>query len=561
MPVDLFSDLSRWLRWSARDPATTVEGPRQLPLIFRSNEEFHQEVILQYREGRGLRWLARRFGISRNTVRGIVRGHERQRTHPPPASMPPRPSKLDPFKPEITRLLEETADLSAVRVQEELRGIGYDGGLSILRAYLREVRRPRREPHLTIVTDPGQQGQMDWSPYTLEFTRTGREQVLCFSYILGHSRRQFVDFTRRRDFFTLIRRHQDAFAWYGGVPRECLYDNEKTVVLRWEMGRPVFNPAFTAFITHYGCRPIACRPGRAQTKGKVEQPFQYVEGNLLAGRRFQDLEDLRAVAVWWMRERSDTHVHATTGRPPIELFQEQEAARLQPLPAIPYESSEVALRVGRSDGFVEFETNAYSVPSGYLADLLTVKADEQTVRIYSQKLELLATHGRAPAGARQRVEDPAHHRTKRERYGLEPLREAVLALGPAAAEFLAGLERRHPRSAGFHARFILDLRQEYAGEDIHRALQHALRYQAFDGGAIGRILHAQARPRTLEHIRNEQAREALRKTLPKVEQRPLAEYTRLLETIEEEQDDHQHDEPDSAASEHAGTEGDGEDPR
>jgi transposase len=539
-----------WFFWSSGEPA----GGR--PLIFRSQQEFEQEIILQYREGRGIRWLARRFGISRNTVRGIIRQHERQRTEPPPLPSP-RPSKLDPFKQEIAVLLEKTPDLSAVRVQEELRPLGYDGGLTILRDYLRQVRRPCREPHLTIVTEPGQQGQMDWTSYRLEFTRAGREEVLCFSYILGFSRRQFIDFTRRRDFFTLIRRHQDAFAWFGGVPRECLYDNEKTVVLRWEMGRPVFNPAFTAFITHYGCRPIACRPGRAQTKGKVERPFQYVEGNLLAGRRFEDLDDLRAFAVWWMRERSDLHVHDTTGRPPIELFREQEADRLQPLPAIPYDSAEVALVIGRADGFVEFETNKYSIPSGYLADLLTLKADEQTVRIYSQNLELVATHERAPAGARRRVEDPSHHRTKRERYGLEPLREAILALGPAAAEFLAGLEKRQPRNAGFHARFILDLRQEYAAGDIHRALQHALRYQAFDGKAIERILQARAQPRTLEHVRQEQARATLRKALPKVEQRPLADYTRLLETIEEEEDEH-HDGPDSPASGHAGPEGDGE---
>lgn len=539
-----------WFFWSSREPAS------DRPLIFRSQQEFEQEIILQYREGRGIRWLARRFGISRNTVRGIIRRHERQRTEPPPLPSP-RSSKLDPFKQEIAVLLQKTPDLSAVRVQEELRLLGYDGGLTILRDYLRQVRRPRREPHLTIVTEPGQQAQMDWTPYRLEFTRAGREEVLCFSYILGYSRRQFIDFTRRRDFFTLIRRHQDAFAWFGGVPRECLYDNEKTVVLRWEMGRPVFNPAFTAFITHYGCRPIACRPGRPQTKGKVERPFQYVEGNLLAGRRFEDLDDLRAFAVWWMRERSDPHVHDTTGRPPIELFREQEAERLQPLPAIPYDSAEVALVIGRADGFVEFETNKYSIPSGYLADLLTLKADEQTVRIYSQNLELVATHERAPAGARQRVEDPSHHRTKRERYGLEPLREAILALGPAAAEFLAGLEKRQSRNAGFHARFILDLRQEYAADDIHRALQHALRYQAFDGKAIERILQARAQPRTLEHVRHEQARATLRKALPKVEQRPLADYTRLLETIEEEADEH-HDGPDSTASGHAGPEGDGE---
>jgi transposase len=159
---------------------------------------------------------------------------------------------------------------------------------------------------------------MDWSPYTIKFT-TGTLKVQCFSYILGFSRRHFIDFTLRRDFFTLIRRHQDAFAHFGGVPAQCLYDSEKTVVLRWEAGRPVINPAFAAFITHC-VRPVICRRDGRETKGKVERPFQYVEGNLLCGREFRDLDDLRAQARWWLREKSDTHLHETTGRPPLELF-------------------------------------------------------------------------------------------------------------------------------------------------------------------------------------------------------------------------------------------------
>ena len=63
-------------------------------------------------------------------------------------------------------------------------------------------------------------------------------------------------------------RHQDAFSYYGGVCRQCLYDGEKTVVLRWEAGHPVFNPAFSAFITHYECKPVACRPGSIERKNR-----------------------------------------------------------------------------------------------------------------------------------------------------------------------------------------------------------------------------------------------------------------------------------------------------
>ncbi len=235
----------------------------------------------------------------------------------------------------------------------------------------------------------------------------------------------------RRDFYSLIRRHQDAFQYYQGVPRECLYDNEKTVVLRWEAGKPVFNPAFTAFITHYNCKPVACRPGRPETKGKIEAPFKYVEKP--PGRQgVRGPGGLEATAQWWLKEKSDLHVHRTTGKPPLELFEEED---LQPLPAHPYDTAEVALRVCDAEGFVTFETNRYSVPSGYIADILSLKATEQEILIFSPEIDFIARHEREPAGQGKKVENPDHFATKRVRYGLEPVREAFMALGEAAEEF------------------------------------------------------------------------------------------------------------------------------
>jgi transposase len=495
--------------------------------FIRDRQEIEHTLILMHHEGRSIRERCRQFHLGRNTVRRILRAHVRRRDdgHEVLSKRLRRASKLDGFDPEIKKLLEKYPAITGLRIYEELKEAGYSGGISILRERLKKLRPPKREPVIRFETDPGRQGQMDWSPYTIPFTRTGKCQVLCFSYILGFSRRQYIDFTMHRDFYTLIRRHQDAFQYYGGVPKECLYDNEKTVVLRWECGRPVFNPAFTAFITHYHCKPIACRQGRPETKGKIEAPFQYVEGNFLNGRDFQDLEDLRAIARWWLKEKSDLHIHDTTRRSPIELFAQET---LQPLPLHPYDSSEVALRVCDPDGFVQFETNYYSVPSEHIADILSLKATEQEILIYSPELELVAQHQRYPAGLGKRVENPDHFKTKRVRYGLEPVREAFLELGDFAEEFLRGLTQRYPRNCGFQARSILRMKEHYQSDDIHRAMEHAIRYQAFEARAIERILRARAIPRTLESVRNERARQELQKALPKISQRPLDQYRELF---------------------------------
>jgi transposase len=495
--------------------------------FLNNRQELEHTLILLHHEGRPIRELSRQFHLGRNTIRRILRAHRQRRDqgHEALTKRLKRASKLDGFDEEIKKLLDKYPKITGVRIYEELKSAGYDGGISILRERLRELRAPDREPVIRFETEPGLQGQMDWSPYTIPFTRTGKVQVQCFSYILGFSRRQYLDFTTHRDFYSLIRRHQDAFQYFGGVPRECLYDGEKTVVLRWECGRPVFNPAFTAFITHYLCKPIACRPGRPETKGKIEAPFQYVEGNLLNGRDFQDLEDLRARARWWLKEKSDPHVHDTTRHTPLELFAQET---LQPLPLHPYDSSEVALRVCNADGFIEFETNHYSVPSSHIADILSLKATEQEILIYTPEIELIARHQRYPAGLGKRVENPDHFLTKKNRYGLEPVRKAFLELGERAEVFLKGLTERHPRNCGFQARYILRMKENYQSDDIHQAMEHALRYQAFEARAIEHILRAKAIPRTLESIRNERARRELQQALPQITQRPLEQYSELL---------------------------------
>jgi transposase len=484
-------------------------------------------IVTMHADGITIRELARHFKIGRNTVRRVLRGHDRQRKegHEALEKGIPRKSQLDPYLPLMQSLLKEFPDLTGLRMFEELREAGYKGGITILRERLKGIRkRPKREPVVRFETSAGTQGQMDWSPYTIPFTRAGKTKLLCFSYILGFSRRQYIDFTLNRDFYSIIRRHKDAFEYFGGVPRECLYDGEKTVVLRWEAGRPVYNPAFVQFITHYLCKPVACRPGRAQTKGKVEKPFQFVEGNFLNGRKFQDMEDLRARARWWLKEKSDLHLHDTTGRIVYELFMEEELSALNSLPLHPYDCSEVALRICRLDGFIEFETNSYSVPYNYVGDILTFKATEHEIFIYSQDLDLVARHERLPLGAAQKVEAPEHRSHPKVRYGLEPVREAFVSLGDSASTFIVGLKEKHPRNCGFHARHILLLKENYNADDINKALAHAIRYQAFDGQAVERILKAKAHPRTLESIRNEKAREILEAALPQIRQRDLNEY-------------------------------------
>ncbi len=128
-----------------------------------------------------------------------------------------KPSLLDPFRPLIRKLVLED-ELTAERVLEEIKATGYPGGYTILREYVRTFRpKSSRRPHDRFETEPGEQGQVDLSSYTvmLGFTPT---KVVCFSMIFGYSRWQFLRFLLHADARTISHCHVLAFEDAGGVP-------------------------------------------------------------------------------------------------------------------------------------------------------------------------------------------------------------------------------------------------------------------------------------------------------------------------------------------------------
>ncbi|HMB07243.1 MAG TPA: IS21 family transposase, partial [Isosphaeraceae bacterium] len=174
---------------------------------------------------------------------------------------PRRGSQLDPHQTAISDLLARYPDITTQRIHEELRWLGYQGSYSLLCQRVRELRpRPVLRPVRRFETAPGEQAQMDYSTYDIDFTSEGRRRVYAFSYILGYSRRQYLHFVDSQDFPTTIRQHIRAFEHLGGVAATCLYDNMKVVVSSYDGDEPVYNPRFLAFAAHYGFRPVACRP-------------------------------------------------------------------------------------------------------------------------------------------------------------------------------------------------------------------------------------------------------------------------------------------------------------
>jgi len=498
----------------------------------RHDAELRHAVALLHGKGQGQRTIAKELGISRKSVRTLLAGVVQQRNHGHsalPAAPEKRASQLDIFTPKIQALLDDHPDISAVRLLEELRTVGYEGGYTILKERLRLMRpKPKVSPVERFETEPGKQGQQDWSPYTIPFTKDGPTKLHCFSFILAFSRRQYVHFCEHEDQLTLERQHIAAFERFEGVPEEILYDNQKAVVLRREAGRPIYNPKFLAFATHYGFRPHALPPRTPTWKGKVERPFQYVEGHLLNARTLATKADLDALAASWMDATSDQHLHDTTRERPLDRFA-REKDHLLPLPAHSYDTAEVAYRVVSDDAFVRWDDVRYSVPFSAILDLVVLRVTEHELFVYATDLAVLARHEKAPPGHREPVVDLAHRPPKKSRHDIEALSARLSTLGEPAALFAVGVCRAQ-RYRGSHLADVLALVERYDADDLLGALSRAVRYRAFDAGVIARILATTATPRPLPSTEEARARARLRDhgALLGGASRPLAVYAEAL---------------------------------
>ena len=226
---------------------------------------------------------------------------------------------------------------------------------------------------------------------------------------LGWSRASYVRFTTSSDTTWFIRCHLHAFAYLGGVPKQLLYDNLKSVVLRRDAEDVVhWNPRFLDFADVAGFSPQACKPYRPQTKGKVENGVKYVRGNFWPGLHFRDLEDLNTQALAWLNTTANPRVHGTTGEVP---FTRLGAEGLQPADkAFTYDTSVMITRRSSKDCFISYEGNLYSVPAAYARKTLQVKISEaQELVICSDVGEVLAHH-RILLGRQERSVQAEHYR-------------------------------------------------------------------------------------------------------------------------------------------------------
>lgn len=502
----------------------------------RLDERLIHDVVQLDREGMTWRAIARALKVSRNTVRQVIREHAGARQAPhcafPTRRSCRRPSKLDPFRPQIDELLRLYPDITAQRVFEMLREKDFDGGYTVVKDLVRAIR-PKKPPQPSLETaprEPADMAECDWSPYPVTFTHAPPLTLQAFGYTLRYSTRKFYSFHEGNGLHPLMDGHTHAFQRFQGAAHRCKYDSQKPVVLRWEGGQPIYNPRFIDFATYYDFSPVACRRRHPNDKPRVERSFYELTLSFFRGRRFRDLADLAAQLTHWMDTIADPRpLKRMRHRTRAELFAEEQPL-LRPLPRHPYDTARVLYKLCDIEGFIAWEGNGYSLPYEYVTEILPVRVTENELFIYKADLSCIARHPRLPRGAQLRsILDG--HRPPSVQHGpdLDQLRCAFADLGGQATAFLAALEKHQHRSAGYHARKVLALREGYDTADLLGALSHAVAYGALEHTAVERILLSRARPRRLDEYVAEQTARKLRGAVAEssTEPRDLAEYDAL----------------------------------
>jgi len=440
-------------------------------------------------EGLSIRKIARALRISRTSVMKYL-----EEPNPKRPTIE-RPSKLNPFKEQIGRLLEIDPEVSAVVIRQRLLDLGFDGGVTIVRDYLRTVRDPlkKKQPFIRFESAPGEQCQIDWGHFgSIEYGNTKRK-LYCMAAIECYSRLLYLEFTHSQKQDTLHRCLLNAFRFFNGTPKELVCDNMLTAVLEREGSLVRFNEAFLEFLRPFKITPIACNRGQAHEKGKVEKgAIHYIRYNFWPLRTFKDLDDLQTQANHWRDAFANVRLHSTTGERPLARF---IPSAMKPLPEWLPDCRDKASAKVHSDFALRFDANTYTVPPWAIGKQVIVKADNHTVTIYF-KDKAIATHQRSWK-RKERIELHQHKeaaRKQKDRHWLSEEVAAFISLGEEAKTYLERLAGAN-QPLKKNVKKLLALKDEYGAYALIEAIKKATSHNAYGAHYIENILYQQMTPK------------------------------------------------------------------
>ena len=339
--------------------------------------------------------IARKLNISRPTINKYLKmspdefdGFIKE--------MKVRKKKPEPYSNEILSWLKEFPDLSAAQVfdwlEEKYKMLPFSE--ETLRRYIRFLRQkhnilkiPKTRDYEGVEELPmGKQMQVDFGEIKVkkEDGKYIRLYVMCF--VLGYSRYKYCEW-QSRPFTTsdIIRIHENAFEYYGGMPEEIVYDQDHVILVSENHGDLIYTREFAGYHQRRKFKIYMCRKADPESKGKVENVVGFVKNNFARHRTFYNIDRWNEDCISWLERRGNGKVHGTTRKVPAQVFLEEKKYLKPILDKIKTKSPSLSLTYQvRKDNTVPIKGNRYSVPKG------TYKGPQTYVKVsYISETELI----------------------------------------------------------------------------------------------------------------------------------------------------------------------------
>jgi len=394
------------------------------------------EIQKMLREDFTVSQISRKLGMSRKTVYVYKAMSEEEFWHWL-GRIYQKAHKLTPYEDGLKTRLEAYPDLSGYQLHDWL--LEHYPALKVSRrtvsnfvTYLREkyaIAKPTngsREYAAIPQLSYGKQAQVDFGEYKLKDNQDKPIKVYFMATVLSRSRYKHVFF--KSSPFTsqvLIQAHEAAFIYFGGMPEQMVYDQDKLMIVSENKGDLVLTQKFAAYVKERKFKLYVCRKNDPQSKGKVENVVKYVKTNFLKHRLFVNESLLNAQVTAWLERTGNGQVHGTTKQIPATEFA-IEKKKLKPFIPIAWTSLPYKVYHVRKDNLMTYHGNFYSLPLG------TYKGKETTLLVKEEKGYLIICNKRQEQIARHKIStdkgkiiSDAAHRHNRDQKIKEHLEQVI----------------------------------------------------------------------------------------------------------------------------------------
>lgn len=450
--------------------------------------------------------IAGQLGIDRGTVRKYITMEESMYTdHIQRLNRTPK--KLKRYYRYVENLLEMHPYLSAAQVEDRLKEeykdlpkvhskTVYNFVMSVRRES--GIPKPKSEGYREYEQVPelpyGKQCQVDFGEKWMK-AEIGRQKIYFISFVLSRSRYKYVELqTQPYTSAQAVQAHQHAFDYYGGVPEEVLYDQDKVFIVNENLGDVVLTQNFQRYVESVGFKTIFCRKSDPETKGKVENVVKYVKNNFLKGREYINIKQLNYKCLKWLSRTANAKKHGCTHLIPKEEWETEKEYLNEHKPKIvlvnpaEYRSYKV-----RKDNTVAYKGNYYSVPTGTYQNThscVLLKADIEWLYLKNPlTLDLLAKH-RISILKGKLIRNTDHTRDKTSSI-TDKVQHIIEKLDKdeRCRIFLEKIHEDKPRYFHDHLRVLKSILSEYKAEQVKQSIHKCLELNVLNANEVKQVLN------------------------------------------------------------------------